>query len=88
MLRACIKPGNSCGVRFQPDKEPSHDISDSLDFVRNQIRTAQVDGLKGLKNPAGLFVKTLKQLKEKRQQKEQLVKIDEMKTKLMEKMKF
>jgi len=66
----------------------SEDITDSLIFTRTQIRTAQVDGLKGLKNPAGLFVKTLKQLKEKRQQKEQLVKIDEMKTKLMEKMKF
>lgn len=64
------------------------DISDSLNFVRTQIRTAQVDGLKGLKNPAGLFVKTLKQLKEKRKQKEQLVKIDGMKAKLMEKMKF
>jgi len=64
------------------------DISNSLDFVRTQIRTAQVDGLKGLKNPAGLFVKTLKQLKEKRKQKEQLIKIDQMKTKLMEKMKF
>lgn len=64
------------------------DISDSLDFIRTQIRTAQVDGLKGLKNPAGLFVKTLKQLKEKRKQKEQLIKIGQIKTKLMEKMKF
>lgn len=64
------------------------DISDSLDFVRIQIRTAQVDGTKGLKNPAGLFVKTLKQLKEKRKQKKRLVRIDEMKAKLMEKMKF
>jgi len=66
----------------------SEDIADSLNFVRTQIRTAQVDGTKGLKNPAGLFVKTLKDLQEKRKQKEQLLKLEEMKTNFLEKSKF
>jgi len=45
------------------------DVTDSLIFTRTQIRTAQVDGTKPLSNPAGLFVKTLKDLQEKRKQK-------------------
>jgi|GEM_PF-3508260 len=64
------------------------DITDSLDFVRIQIRTAQVDGTKPLTNPAGLFVKTLKDLQEKRKRKEQLSKLEKFKTKFMEKSKF
>ncbi len=66
----------------------SEDISDSLIFTRTQIRTAQVDGTKPLSNPAGLFVKTLKDLQEKRKRKEQLSKLEELKTKFMEKSKF
>lgn len=64
------------------------DVTDSLIFIRTQIRTAQVDGTKPLTNPAGLFVKTLKILQEKRKQKEQLSKLEEMRTKFLEKSKF
>ncbi len=64
------------------------DITDSLDFVRIQIRTAQVDGTKPLSNPAGLFVKTLKDLQEKRKRKDQLSKLETMRAKFLEKSKF
>ncbi len=64
------------------------DIADSLIFTRTQIRTAQVDGTKLLSNPAGLFVKTLKDLQEKRKRKEQLSKLDSMRAKFLEKSKF
>jgi len=64
------------------------DITDSLDFVRIQIRTAQVDGTKPLSNPAGLFVKTLKDLQEKRIRKDQLSKLNSMRAKFLEKSKF
>lgn len=64
------------------------DITDSLDFVRVQIRTAQVDGTKPLSNPAGLFVKTLKDLQEKRKRKDQLSKLETMRAKFLEKSKF
>ena len=64
------------------------DITDSLDFVRVQIRTAQVDGTKPLTNPAGLFVKTLKDLQEKRKRKDQLSKLETMRAKFLEKSKF
>lgn len=66
----------------------SEDITDSLDFVRVQIRTAQVDGTKPLTNPAGLFVKTLKDLQEKRKRKDQLSKLETMRAKFLEKSKF
>jgi hypothetical protein len=66
----------------------SDDVTDSLIFTRTQIRTAQVDGTKPPSNPAGLFVKTLKDLLEKRKQKEQLSKLEEMRTKFLEKSKF
>jgi len=66
----------------------SDDVTDSLIFTRTQIRTAQVDGTKPLSNPAGLFVKTLKDLQEKRKRKEQLSKLEEFKTKFMEKSKL
>jgi predicted transcriptional regulator len=64
------------------------DVTDSLIFTRTQIRTAQVDGAKPLTNPAGLFVKTLKDLQEKRKRNEQLSKLEEMRTKFLEKSKF
>jgi len=64
------------------------DITDSLDFVRVQIRTAQVDGTKPLSNPAGLFVKTLKDLQAKRKQKDQLSNLETMRAKFLEKSKF
>lgn len=66
----------------------SEDIADSLIFTRTQIRTAQVDGTKPLSNPAGLFVKTLKDLQEKRKRKEQLSKLETMRAKFLEKSKF
>lgn len=66
----------------------SDDVTDSLIFTRTQIRTAQVDGTKSLTNPAGLFVKTLKDLQAKRKQKEQLSKLEEIRTKFLEKSKF
>lgn len=66
----------------------SEDIVDSLIFTRTQIRTAQVDGTKPLSNPAGLFVKTLKDLQEKRKRKEQLSKLETMRAKFLEKSKF
>lgn len=66
----------------------SEDITDSLIFTRTQIRTAQVDGTKPLSNPAGLFVKTLKDLQEKRKRKEQLSKLETMRAKFLEKSKF
>ncbi len=66
----------------------SEDITDSLIFTRTQIRTAQVDGTKPLSNPAGLFVKTLKDLQEKRKRKEQLAKLETMRNKFLEKSKF
>lgn len=66
----------------------SEDITDSLIFTRTQIRTAQVDGTKPLSNPAGLFVKTLKDLQAKRKQKEQLAKLDSLRTMFLEKSKF
>jgi predicted transcriptional regulator len=66
----------------------SDDVTDSLIFTRTQIRTAQVDGTKPLSNPAGLFVKTLKDLQEKRKRKEQLSKLETMRAKFLEKSKF
>ena len=66
----------------------SEDITDSLIFTRTQIRTAQVDGTKLLSNPAGLFVKTLKDLQEKRKRKDQLSKLETMRNKFLEKSKF
>jgi len=64
------------------------DFTDSLIFTRTQIRTAQVDGTKPLSNPAGLFVKTLKDLQEKRKHKDQLSKLETMRAKFLEKSKF
>jgi len=64
------------------------DVTNSLIFTRTQIRTTQIDGTKPLSNPAGLFVKTLKDLQEKRKQKEQLSKLDSMRAKFLEKSKF
>ncbi len=66
----------------------SDDVTDALIFTRTQIRTAQVDGTKPLSNPAGLFVKTLKDLQEKRKRKEQLSKLETMRAKFLEKSKF
>jgi predicted transcriptional regulator len=66
----------------------SDDVTDSLIFTRTQIRTAQVDGTKPLSNPAGLFVKTLKDLQEKRKRKNQLSKFETMRAKFLEKSKF
>ena len=64
------------------------DITDSLIFTRTQVRTAQVDGTKPLSNPAGLFVKTLKDLQEKRKRKDQQSKLETMRAKFLEKSKF
>jgi hypothetical protein len=64
------------------------DVTDSLNFTRTQIRTAQVDGTKPLSNPAGLFVKTLKDLQEKRKRKDKLSKLETMRAKFLEKSKF
>lgn len=66
----------------------SEDIADSLIFTRTQVRTAQIDGTKPLTNPAGLFVKTLKDLQAKRKQKEQFSKLETMRAKFLEKSKF
>ncbi len=66
----------------------SEDIADSLIFTRTQVRTAQIDGTKPLSNPAGLFVKTLKDLQEKRKRKEQLSKLETTRAKFLEKSKF
>jgi hypothetical protein len=65
-----------------------NDFKYALDFTRVQIRTAVVDGTKPLSNPAGLFVKTLKDLQEKRKCKEQLSKLEDLRMKFLEKSKF
>lgn len=54
------------------------DIQSALEDTRRVIRTDQVDGTDFLKNPAGWFVSVLNKLIEKRQEKEQKAKVNEM----------
>ncbi len=54
------------------------DILSALSDTRRMVRTDQVDGKNFLKNPAGWFVSVLKKLTEKRKEKEQKAKVEDM----------
>jgi hypothetical protein len=65
----------------------SEDFYSALTFIRDQINIQKKEGISTIKNPAGLFVKRLKELIEKRKQSKQQKSYQDKLAKLSEKLK-